>query len=282
MPSYEPVTAVLRGLDVLRAVNRLGVAGVGEVHRLTGLNRPTIVRMLETLAHAGFLVRHPDRPAYSPTGRTLDLSAGYVAHREAGIAATPVMAALRAAVGWPSDVAVFDGDAMVVAHTSRGEGRLLFGRRPGYRAPILATSLGRAFLAFCAAPERERALSLAARSPEPWNEPARRPGDAEAAFAAVRAAGFAGMDEEYSRREYGGLAGAIGVPVLVNGVAAAALNLMFLRNAIDGDGAAGRFLPLLRRAAAELGDAFAGLRGDAAPAAAAASPFPFPGVPPPS
>jgi hypothetical protein len=32
---------------------------------------------------------------------------------------------LRAAAAWPSDVTVFDGDALVVAHSSRGEGRIL-------------------------------------------------------------------------------------------------------------------------------------------------------------
>ncbi|SHJ58637.1 transcriptional regulator, IclR family [Roseomonas rosea] len=255
MPSYEPVTALLRGLDVLRAVNRLDGASVKDIHRLTGLNQPAVVRMLETLIHAGLVVRQRDQAVYVPTGRTLELSAGYAAHREVGIAATPVMEALRRSIGWPSDVGVFDGDAMVVAHTSRVEGRLLFGRRPGYRAPILATSLGRAFLAFCEPAERERSLQLAARSPEPWNELARDPQRADAALRAVREAGFAVMDDAYAAREYGGLASAIGVPVLLGGHAIAALNLMYLNEAAQRDEVVRRFLPVLQEAAREVSEA---------------------------
>ncbi|MFC7610886.1 helix-turn-helix domain-containing protein [Teichococcus aestuarii] len=66
MPSYEPVTAVLRGLEVLRAVNHLRSATVREIHEATGLNQPTVVRMLETLIHAGFVARQPASRATSP------------------------------------------------------------------------------------------------------------------------------------------------------------------------------------------------------------------------
>ena len=59
----------------------------------------------------------------------------------------------------------------------------MFERRTGFRAPVLATSLGRAFLAFCAPTERERAMLLAARSSEPWNALAHDVAAAEAAFA---------------------------------------------------------------------------------------------------
>jgi len=255
MGSYEPVTALLRGLDVLRAVNRLPEATVKSIHQATGLNQPAVVRMLETLIHAGLVLRHPGRAAYLPTGRTLELSAGYTAHHEAGILATPVMEALRRRIGWPSDVAVFDGDAMVVAHTSRTEDRLFFGRRSGYRAPILAASIGRAFLAFCGPEERARALGHAAAFPDPWNGPAHDPAALDALLGSIRAAGFATMDEAYAEREYRGLASAIGVPVLRGGRAVAALNLVYLRDTIRQEEVVGRFLPLLQDAATELATA---------------------------
>jgi IclR family mhp operon transcriptional activator len=55
------------------------------------------------------------------------------------------------------------------------------------------------------------------------------------------------------------MASAIAVPVLAGGVAAASLNLMYLRDAIDQAAVVERLLPLLREAAAELGAAVAGL-----------------------
>ncbi|MGY4801483.1 IclR family transcriptional regulator domain-containing protein [Teichococcus aerofrigidensis] len=260
MPSYDPVTALLRGLDVLRLVNRLPRATVREIHQATGLSQPTVVRMLETLIHAGFVTRQPGQPFYLPTGRTLELSAGYEMQREVGIAATPTMTALRQRIGWPSDIAVFDGDAMVVVHTSRDEGgRFLFQRRPGFRAPILATSLGLAFLAHCGPAERERALDLAARSREPWDAVARQPEALAALLRDIRRRGYAVMNEAYSRRDYGGLACSIGVPVLVREEAVAALNLMYLREAIDETTVVARLLPALRQAAGELGGMLAGL-----------------------
>lgn len=261
MPSYEPVTAVLRGLEVLRAVNHLRSATVREIHEATGLNQPTVVRMLETLIHAGFVARQPGQPRYLPTGRTLELSAGYELQREVGLAATPVMTRLRRGIGWPSDIGVFDGDAMVVVHTSRGEGgRFLFERRPGFRAPILATSLGRAYLAHCSEADRRQALERAARLPEPWNEPARQPASLEALLHRIRTEGYAGMDEAYAARDYGGMASAIGVPVLEGGVAIAALNLMYLRDAIDQGSVVQKLLPALQQAARELAEALSGLK----------------------
>lgn len=261
MPSYEPVTAVLRGLEVLRAVNHLRTATVREIHEATGLNQPTVVRMLETLIHAGFVTRQPDQPRYLPTGRTLELSAGYELQREVGLAATPVMTRLRRGIGWPSDIGVFDGDAMVVVHTSRDEGgRFLFERRPGFRAPILATSLGLAFLAYCSEADRRQALERAARLPELWNDLARQPALLAQRLARIRTDGYAGMDEAYAARDYGGLASAIGVPVLQEGVAIAALNLMYLRDAIDQENVVRRLLPVLRQAAEELGAALRGLQ----------------------
>lgn len=59
----------------------------------------------------------------------------------------PIMASFRTEIGWPSDVAIFGRDAMLVVETSRQAGQMLVNRHPGYRAPILATSLGLAYLA---------------------------------------------------------------------------------------------------------------------------------------
>jgi IclR family mhp operon transcriptional activator len=250
--SFDPVTAVLRALDVLMAVNRLKEASVADVFRQTGLNRPTIVRMLETLVHAGFVMRHPTRAVYMPTGKTLELSSGYALHRQVGMIVTPVLEKLRGKIGWPSDVGVFDGDAMVVAETSRGDGHLSFNRRSGYRAPVLATSLGLAFLAFCGEADRARALKLARTSPEPWNGPARSASAAAKLLKTIRRRGFATMHEEYSKRAYRGVASAMGVPILVDRVAVASLNMTFLRDAFTPAEAAAKFLRPLQDAALEI------------------------------
>ena len=56
--SYTPVKSAIRCLEVLVAVNRLETnATVGEIHRLVDIEKPTIVRMLETLTFLGFLAK---------------------------------------------------------------------------------------------------------------------------------------------------------------------------------------------------------------------------------
>src|SRR4051812_32358941 len=116
MASFKPVTAALRGFEVLAAVNQLGEASVGQINKLIGLNLPTIVRMLETLQHAGYVMKHPERAVYLPTGRTVALSVGYAPYREMSVVATPILAELHREVGWPSDLGVHHGDAMLVVH----------------------------------------------------------------------------------------------------------------------------------------------------------------------
>jgi IclR family mhp operon transcriptional activator len=270
MPSFEPVTAVLRGFDVLAAVNRLGEASVGQIHKMIGLNLPTIVRMLETLQHAGYVVRHPERAVYLPTGKTLALSVGYEPYRELAVIASRMLDELHGEIGWPSDLAVYDGEAMLVVHTSRDERRMSFNRRPGYRAPMLATSIGRAYLAYCGEEERRAALKRAAASPEPWNDVARDPAKAASLFAQIRASGFATMHPDYSEREYGGRFWAVGTPVQVGGQVIATLNMVLLREIAESKVGVLRFVAPLQRAARELGEALARVRasGTAKPIAA--------------
>ena len=80
MPSFKPVIALSRGLDILRVVNEERQASVGSLHKATGLDKATIVRMLETLEHEGYVLRDVDRAVYAPTGRALLLSQGYDQH----------------------------------------------------------------------------------------------------------------------------------------------------------------------------------------------------------
>jgi IclR family transcriptional regulator, mhp operon transcriptional activator len=250
MPSYKPVTAVLRALEVLGAVSRHGVSTVSQVARDTGLNASTVVRCLETLESAGFVLKDHEGPSYVLTGKVLELSTGFEPYRELGVLAGPILWERKAE--WPSDLAVFDGDAMIVAATSRSEGQLFYNRRPGFRAPILGTSLGRAYLAYCADDERERALSLAARMPEAWNAPARARPLIDKILGEVRHRGFAVMTDEYSASAYNNLVWAMAVPILVADRAVASVNITLLRSAVTLDQAVERYLDPLRATAAQI------------------------------
>ncbi len=259
MPSYKPVNAVLRSFDVLAAVNKLrGRASVGELHRETTLDKATIVRMLETLIHAGYVVRDEDRAIYEVTGKTLLLCAGYDRHRAMARIVGPIMSDFRNQIGWPSDVAIFDRDAMLVVETSRQTGPMLVNRHPGYRAPILATSLGLAYLAFIDPLEREQVLAREAEDPAAWNDIARDPNAADRLFAGIRERGYATMHEEYSRIEYARQISTVGVPILHDGTAVAAMNVLFLKNAVPIAQAVETLTPTLLSCAEKISKDMAG------------------------
>lgn len=254
MTSYRPVAAAIRCLDVLMATNRLkGRATVGEIHRHTGIDKSTIVRMLETLVHAGFVVRDDEAPVYEVTGKSLLLSSGYDRHRAVGTIVTPIMTEFRTAIGWPSDVAIFDQDAMLLVETSRQSGPMLVNRHPGYRAPILATSLGLAYLAFCDDAERRSVLLQESLTEAPWNVLAGDPERAAAAFGEIRERGYATMHPEYSRLEYENKISSIGVPIMDGGNVLAAINVLFLKTVLPVEQALEALLDPLLEAAARIG-----------------------------
>jgi len=253
MTSYRPVNAVLRGLDVLMATNRLkGRATVGEIHRHTAIDKATIVRMLETLAHAGFVVRDDEARMYEVTGKALLLSTGYDRHRAVGTIVTPIMTEFRDEIGWPSDVAIFDEDAMLLVETSREAGPMLLNRHPGYRAPILATSLGQVYLAFSDASVRDAVLDQEASIDQPWNDIARDRKLAARAFDDIRKRGYATMHPDYSRIEYKHKLSSVGVPIMTEDEVYAAINVLFLKNVMTPETAVETFLQPLQATAARI------------------------------
>lgn len=146
MASYDPVVALMRGLDVLRALNERGPSAVGDLHLATAIAKPTIVRMLETLVHAGYVDVLPDERRYQVTPRVLLLSNGYELQHQLLKLASPILNHYRTKVGWPIELGVFDHDAMVILDTSREPDTFSVNRKSGSRLPVMSSALGRAYL----------------------------------------------------------------------------------------------------------------------------------------
>jgi len=252
MSSYRPVTAVLRGLEVLRVVNRSGLASIKVIHQETGFNKATIVRMLETLIHAGYVSADPVASAYRATGRVKQLSAGYANYDKMAEICAPILETLREAVGWPSDFTIRDDDAMIVVRSSRQNGPFNFNRNPGFRAPILLTSIGKVYLAFCSAAEREEILVRLQDTTAKLPSRAR----IDRMLDQVRTAGFAVMEDAYSQREYKGAILAIAAPVRGANRIYGSINLMFLRQ-VGLDEVVKRYIESLQQAAEKISQALA-------------------------
>lgn len=260
MSSYKPVTAALRVLEVLAAVNRLGrQAHVAGLHRETGIDKATVVRMLETLIHGGYLLREEGPPpVYRPTGKTLSLATGYDRHKVISAIVADDLAQFRQLVGWPSDVALFDQDAMLVVETSRQAEPLSFQRVSGFRAPVLLTSLGLAWLAHVDPVQAEAFITRATQDPAPANDIARTPEALAGKLREIRRLGYAMMDQAYSRQAYDSQFSGIGVPVMAGSQVFGAINVIFLHSALTEAEAVSRLLAPLQdvagRMAAKLKD----------------------------
>jgi IclR family mhp operon transcriptional activator len=192
MPSYEPVTALLRGLKVLEAIAETGSATIKSLHAATGIPKATLVRMLETLIHAGYVYSAGDQPRYALTARALSIAAGFDQGQHLLSVVGPMLSEFQKSLGWPSDLGVFDRDAMVIVGTSRQPGVLSVNRKVGSRVPAVRTALGRACLAFL--PDEQRLAAL-----HDLKALTREPKDIkrfEAELAAVRSRGYAMSNQE--------------------------------------------------------------------------------------
>lgn len=157
----EGVQPVLRSLAVLEALSAARTATLTHLHHATGLPKPTLVRLLDTMISAGYVRRISRTAGYTLTERVLRLSSGF-RHADLVVEASrPFLSALTAEHKWPVALATLDHEAMLVRISTRHQSP--FSTDPDWlnrRLPMLVSALGRAYLAFC--PAEERRLILAA------------------------------------------------------------------------------------------------------------------------
>jgi IclR family transcriptional regulator, mhp operon transcriptional activator len=252
MPAFKPVTALMRGLLVLNVVSRRKKANVPDIHTETGLDKATIIRMLETLIHAGYVAKNGIDGSYVPTGRTADLSSGLSVHERVVDSAGPIISAFQREVGWPCDLAVLDGDAMFLVYGSNERGALRVQRSAGSHTPLLMSSLGRVYLANCEKDEQDRLIARLAKVPGPDTQPARHPVELRALLKKARAQGFALSDDQYGARLNFPTLWGFAVPVRDSGTVYGSLGMIMLRNSVPLRDALQKYLRPMQKTAAEI------------------------------
>ena len=117
MASFEPVRAILRGLQILRVISENGPIATMDIAKQVKLPQPTVVRILETLVAAGYVYRLERTTLFGVTARTLTLSKGFAATSRLVQLATPLIEALRTAVTQRPDDP--EGLALLAEHEGR-------------------------------------------------------------------------------------------------------------------------------------------------------------------
>jgi IclR family mhp operon transcriptional activator len=248
VPSFPPVQSVSRALQLLAEVNRLGLATVGELHRRTGLPKPTIVRLLETLVSTGYVLRDQRMRGYQVTSEVGRLSSGFHGAPMVIEAARPWATALTRQIKWPTAVCVLDNDAVIVRFSTIPDSPISpFHATIGQRLSLASRALGRAYLVFC--PDEERAIlrELMRGSPDAENR-ALSDEDLDALTAVTRRRGFAERDGEVEPKT----SSTVAVPIMLGDRVLATFGVTYFRSAVPTPEARSRLVFPLKEAAANV------------------------------
>jgi IclR family transcriptional regulator, mhp operon transcriptional activator len=252
--STRPIRALNRGLEVLTELNRLERAAINTLASAVGLPRTTTYRILETLRLAGYVDRDAHDDCYRPTIMVRALSEGFDDEALVAHIAKPLLAALGAQIVWPVAVATPCGATMMIRETTDRQSPLALEQySAGVRVPMLASAAGRAYLAFCAAPQRDALLESLARSSLPEDRLARNRIEVERLLNETRTQGF-GMSHRARRvSEETSLA----IPVRAKERILATLTVRYAATAVPLRTAIEQFLPKMREVAQKIEAQFA-------------------------
>lgn len=245
MASFPPVRSVERVIDLLQCLNRQPISTLDLLHKQTGLPKPSLVRLLQTLVARGLVNHAPQGGAYYVTSAVHTLSCGY--HSEPRIieAAAPVADALTAKYKWPVAVAVLDTDAVVVRYSTIAQSPLsLLHSSIGMRLSLVSRALGRAYLAFCPPDEQEAILGLVALSAQPEDRAAADTATVMSMLEETRERGYALRDPVVRP-----VSNTLALPIFENGHVVASFGITWFSSAMAVKDAVAKLHPALKTAA---------------------------------
>ncbi|MGV8831795.1 MAG: DNA-binding transcriptional regulator [Devosia sp.] len=237
------VRSLSRGLAILNYVNKMGDIRPGEIAKALELPRPTVYRLLATLEELGYVAFSATSSYVRVTRYAAALGDGYALTSELSLAAGPLFAEYSQRLVWPLDLTVYNNAAMVIQETTHGRSPMSIDRgMTGYRLPMLRTSSGRAYLAFCSEAERVLILELLQRLNDPDDGPFLEQRGLTQVLEETRARGVAVRDSGEFRPQTGSIA----VPVRSGGNVLGCVSMIWIRTAMSSQKALDQFAePLL-------------------------------------
>jgi IclR family mhp operon transcriptional activator len=229
------IEPVRRSFAVLEALSRRRTSTLAVLTGETGLPRPTVVRLLHTLAALGYAQRVSRQQGYRLTDRVLGLSESIRFVDHLVDAAIPHMSRFTAEHGWPLYLATLSHGAITIRHSTAPESPMAFEAAAlNTRRSVLISALGRAWLAFCS--DEERRTILQDISPRGAGLGARQQAALDAALERIRRDGWAFTVTPRSMRIHG-----IAVPIRGGRRMLGSLSMRFPRSAMSEDQVAARF-----------------------------------------
>lgn len=263
MPKPETVRGLERGLRVLEALEAKPIASLHDLHLVTGISKPSLLRVLQTLERFHLVSRRLGDGRYRAGTNLTRRPRRHVRDERVAEAAAPVLDRLCQRISWPSDLMVPAGGHMIIVETSQTQTPFLI-KAGGIGSQVnwLLSGVGRAYLAYCPDKEREEILRRLLKSERREDRLAREPKRIERIFAETRQRGYAIRDPGFVGGFYGtppqddGLA-AIAVPLLDRRRVHGAINILWVKTAYTIEDFAKRHLADLQAAAREIVDSLA-------------------------
>lgn len=174
-PDRHFVTALARGLEVLSVFGPQDrVLGNQELARRSKLPKSTVSRLTYTLTRLGYLDQVHDArgiAAYRLGSRVLALGGALLQGLDVRSIARPLMQELANETSTMVALGTPDRHSMIYIEACRSEiaTTITLHLNVGSRIPMVATAMGRAYLAICSASEREALLKpVRERHPAQW------------------------------------------------------------------------------------------------------------------
>ncbi|MEI2732146.1 MAG: IclR family transcriptional regulator C-terminal domain-containing protein [Dermatophilaceae bacterium] len=261
MRSYQvdPIASLGRGLQVITTLHRLGAATLHELFLATGIPKATLTRILVTANQHGMVWQRLGDGAFLPSHR-LDPTPAGNDPSWLGEVAGPALERLTDATGWPTVLCVLHSTWLEMLDTTSRRALVddvQFRAHTNYRANLLRSASGQAFLAHCAPELREDLIGRLAADEAPGNDLARDRPTLDAALRACRARGYAvrlpdhGGHYDLPRSKFDDGRQSIAVPIRA-GYAIATVNVTWRRSAMSTARGVARYLAPLRDTATEI------------------------------
>ncbi|WP_443701110.1 IclR family transcriptional regulator [Pseudomonas sp.] len=168
--SGQFVTALARGLELMRCFTpRDNVLGNQDLARMTGLPKPTVTRLTNTLMRLGCLKREVHSGKYQLDVGVLGFGYAMLSNLAIRTVAHPLMEDLANHAQAAVAMASRDRLQMVYLDVVQGQGNMTMRRQIGSYLPLAQSSVGRACLAAMPETEREFLLDhIRQRESEQW------------------------------------------------------------------------------------------------------------------
>jgi IclR family mhp operon transcriptional activator len=220
MPHTTTIRGLERGIRVLQALQARPDSRLHDLFALTKIPKPSLLRILLTLERTGMITRRLADGRYRVGTVTARIGHQPDRYDRVAEAAAPVLDRLCARVSWPSEFLVPAGDHMEVRESSRPRSPFAIATYGiGHKVDWLMSAVGRAYLAYCPAAERQRILRMLRRSRRLGHHLAHDPKRIDAILAETRDRGFGIRDPGFTGGMFGG-------PVISDGLAAIAVPLL--------------------------------------------------------